>query len=165
MTGLQVTTHGDTDLVMTRSFDAPRELVFEALTTPELLVRWYGARGWNLSGCTVDLRVGGRYRFESRGPGGDVMAQSGVYRVVEPPHRLSYTEVFDDQSYAGESLISVVLTEAAGRTTMNSMVRLPSAQAREIVLRYPMERGAGQSFDRLAAVLTELLEARRRGEP
>jgi uncharacterized protein YndB with AHSA1/START domain len=92
------------------------------------------------------------------------MAQSGVYRVVEPPHRLSYTEVFDDQSYPGESLISVVLTETAGRTTMNSMVRLPSARAREIVLRYPMERGAGQSFDRLAAVLTELLEARRRGD-
>jgi uncharacterized protein YndB with AHSA1/START domain len=161
MTGLRVTTRGDRELLLTRRFEAPRQLVYDALTTPELLVRWYGARGWNLVGCTVDLRVGGRYRFESRGPGDERMAQSGVYREVASPDRLVYTEVFDDQSYAGETLISTELTESAGRTTMTSTVRLPSRDARDIVLRYPMERGAGEGFDRLAAVLAELIRTGR----
>ena len=89
------------------------------------------------------------------------MAQSGVYREVASPDRLVYTEVFDDQSYAGETLISTELTESAGRTTMTSTVRLPSRDARDIVLRYPMERGAGEGFDRLAAVLAELIRTGR----
>jgi uncharacterized protein YndB with AHSA1/START domain len=156
--GLRVTTRSDTDLVLTRTFDAPRELVYEALTTPELLVRWYGARGWELVGCRIDLRVGGAWRFESRGPDGARMAQSGVYRSIDPPRGLAYTEVFDDQSYPGESLITTVLTESAGRTTMTSTVRLPSRAARDIVLKYPMERGAGEGFDRLAAMLAELTD-------
>ncbi|HEY3005365.1 MAG TPA: SRPBCC family protein [Kribbellaceae bacterium] len=156
MRGLRVTAASDTDLILTRVFDASRELLYDALTTPALLVRWYGARGWNLVDCQVDLRVGGAWRFVSRGPGGRSMAQSGLYRELAPPERLVYTEVFDEQSYPGESLISTVLSESGGRTTMTSTVRLPSAAAREIVLRYPMERGAGEGFDRLAALLADL---------
>src|SRR6266545_605798 len=156
MTGLRVTPRDETDLVLTRTFDAPRAVVYDALTTPALLVRWYGARGWNLVECQVDLRVGGAWRFVSRGPGGESMAQSGVYRELGRPERLVYTEVFDDQSYPGESLITTELTETAGRTTMSSTVRLPSKAARDIVLRYPMERGAGEGFERLAGLLAEL---------
>jgi uncharacterized protein YndB with AHSA1/START domain len=153
MSGLTVTTPTDTDIVMTRAFDAPRRLVFAALTKPELLVRWFGARGWNITDCRVDLRVGGEWRFVSHGPDGTRMAQGGVYRVIQPPERLVYTELFDDQSYEGEAVITHVLVERAGRTTLTSTVRYASRQARDTVLRYPMRRGVGEAYERLAEVL------------
>jgi uncharacterized protein YndB with AHSA1/START domain/catechol 2,3-dioxygenase-like lactoylglutathione lyase family enzyme len=143
---LRVTTPGATDIVLTRDFDAPRELLFEALTTPELLVRWYGARGWNLVICEVDLRVGGAWRFVSRGPTGDTMTQRGVYREIHPPDRLVFTEVFDNQSYPGETLVTHELT---GRTTLDTTVRYATAEGRETALRYPMRRGVAESYDRL----------------
>ena len=96
---LTVTTPTDRDIVLSRAFDAPRHLVFDALTRPELLTRWYGARGWNLVVCEVDLRVGGAWRFVSRGPDGAEMGQGGVYQVIRPPERLAYTELFDNQSW------------------------------------------------------------------
>jgi uncharacterized protein YndB with AHSA1/START domain len=157
---LRVTTPGDREIVLTREFRAPRRLVFDAWTRPELLKRWYGARGWQLVECDVDLRVGGAWRFVSRGPDGTRMGQSGVYREILAPVRLVYTEVFDNQSYPGESLVTHVFVEAGGRTTATSTVRLPSKHAREIVLRYPMARGVGEGFDRLDETLAELL---RRG--
>ncbi|WP_207211861.1 SRPBCC family protein [Promicromonospora panici] len=153
---LHVTAPGDREIVLSRTFDAPAGLVFDALTQPELLTRWYGARGWNLVSCTVDLRVGGRYRFVSRGPEDAELAQSGTYREIERPSRLVYTEVFDDQSYPGETLIAHDLAELAATTTLTSTLRYPSPEAREIVLRYPMTRGVGESYGRLDAVLTEL---------
>jgi catechol 2,3-dioxygenase-like lactoylglutathione lyase family enzyme len=97
--------------------------------------------------------VGGRYRFVSRGPGGAEMAQGGMYREIVPDERLVYTELFDDQSYAGESLITAVLTERDGRTTLTTTVRLASPQARATMLRYPMARGVAEGYDRLDAVL------------
>jgi uncharacterized protein YndB with AHSA1/START domain len=151
---LHVTAPGDREIVMSRPFSAPAHLVFDALTTPDLLTRWYGARGWHLVACEVDLRVGGRYRFVSRGPDDAEMVQSGTYRVIERSSRLVYTEVFDDQSYPGETLIAQELTELHGTTTLTSTVRYPTPEAREIVLRYPMTRGVGQAYDRLDAVLT-----------
>lgn len=153
---LRVTTPNDRDIVLEREFAAPRHLVFDALTNADLLPRWYGARGWNLVACEVDLRVGGRWRFVSRGPDGSYMGQGGVYREIGPPELLAYTEAFDDQSYPGESLITHRLAERAGRTTLTSTVRCPSRRARDIVLSYPMDRGVAESFERLAAVLAEL---------
>jgi uncharacterized protein YndB with AHSA1/START domain len=153
---LTVATPGDRDIVLTRVFDAPRHLVFDALTKPELLRRWYGARGWNLVVCEVDLRVGGRWRFLSRGPGGAEMGQAGMYREIVPPARLVFTELFDDQSYAGESLITHVLIEDAGKTTLNSTVRYATSAARDVVLRYPMARGVAEGYERLDAVLETL---------
>lgn len=153
---LRVATPGDTDIVLTRTFDAPRRLVFDALTTPELLMRWYGARGWNLVVCEIDLRVGGAWRFVSRGPDGEHMGQRGTYLEVGPPGRLVYTERFDDQSYPGEALVTQVLVEDAGRTTLTSTVRYPSPAARDRVLRYPMARGVAESYELLEDLLDEL---------
>lgn len=93
---LTVTTPTAREIVLTRAFDAPRHLVFDAWTKPELLTRWFGARGWNLVVCEVDLRIGGAWRFVSRGPEGERMAQGGTYRVILRPDRLVYTELFDD---------------------------------------------------------------------
>ncbi|RAO42017.1 SRPBCC domain-containing protein [Micromonospora saelicesensis] len=138
---------------MSRLFEAPARLVFAAFTRPELLARWYGARGWRLTECDVDLRIGGRWRFVSQGPEGARMVQAGVYRQIEPPHRLVCTERFDDQSYPGETLVSHEFFEVAGRTTVTTTLLYATAEGRNIVLRYPMARGVGQSFTRLADLL------------
>jgi uncharacterized protein YndB with AHSA1/START domain len=155
---LEVTTPSDRELVMTREFAAPRQLVFAALTQPELLVRWFGARGWNLVQCVVDLRVGGSWRFVSRGPDGSEMGHGGVYREIVAPARLVYTEVFDDQSYPGESLITQQLTERHGLTTLTSTVVYPSPEARDYVLSTPMERGVSQAYERLDRALADLVD-------
>jgi uncharacterized protein YndB with AHSA1/START domain len=150
---LTVTTPTDRQIVLRRVFDAPRRMVFDAYTRPELLRRWFGARGWNLVVCEVDLRVGGSWRFVSRGPDGAHMGQSGVYREILPPDRLAYTEVFDDQSYPGESLITHDLVERDGRTTLTSTLLYATPEGRDTVLRYPMARGVAESYHRLAELL------------
>ncbi len=153
--GVVVSTPTDREIVMTRSFDAPPRLVFAAFTRPDLLPRWYGAQGWRLVSCDVDLRVGGAYRFVSEGPGGERMAQSGVYRAVEPDARLVLTEVFDDQSYPGETVITHEFAERAGRTDLTTTLLYATPEGRDRVLRYPMTRGVAESFDRLDHLLTE----------
>lgn len=151
---LQVTTPTEREIVLTRSFDAPRRLVFDALTKPELLKRWYGARGWNLVVCEIDLRVGGSWRYVSRGPDGTDMGHGGVYREIVPAERLVFTETYDDQWTEGEALVTTVLAEHAGRTTMTTTVRYGSREIRDLVLTSPMERGVGESYDRLAELLS-----------
>jgi len=160
-TGVTVSTPSDREIVLSRAFAAPRRLVFDAWTRPDLLMRWYGARGWNLVSCEVDLRIGGAWRFVSRGPDGATMVQSGVYEVVAPAGRLVYTERFDDQSYPGPTLISHVFAEQAGVTTVTSTIRYATRTGRDTVLRYPMARGVGESFDRLAGLLSSHQETER----
>lgn len=150
---LTVTTPTDREIVLTRMFAAPRRMVFDAFTKPELLERWFGARGWNLVVCEIDLRLGGAWRFVSRGPDGTEMGHGGLYRVILPPDRLVYTELFDDQSYPGESLITHEFVERNGTTTLTSTVLYASQESRDTVLKYPMERGVAESYDRLAEML------------
>jgi uncharacterized protein YndB with AHSA1/START domain len=157
--GLSVTIASDTDLVLTRTFAASRGTVFATFTRPELLRRWYGARGWNLVVCEVDLRPGGAWRFVSRGPGGAEMGHGGAYIEVDPPGRLVQTEVYDGWEQ-GEALVTTVFDEREGQTLMTTTVRYPSREIRDSVLRTPMERGAGEAYDRLAAMLSEM-----KGEP
>lgn len=155
--GLVVTTSGDTRIVMTRWFAAPRRLVFAALTEPDLLRRWLGAQGWHLIEAQVDLRVGGAWRFVSRGPKGAAMGHGGEYRVVDPPARLVYTETYDDQWYPGEALVEAVLTEAddGDATVLTTTLTYPSREVRDHVTRTPMERGVGHGYRRLDAVLAD----------
>jgi uncharacterized protein YndB with AHSA1/START domain len=150
---LTVTTPTERQIVLTRVFDAPRRMVFDAFTRPELLRRWFGARGWNLVVCEVDLRVGGGWRFVSLGPDGAHMGQGGVYREIVPPDRLVYAEVFDHQSYPGESLIAHDFAEQAGRTALTSTLLYATREGRDTVLRYPMASGVAESYDRLAELL------------
>jgi uncharacterized protein YndB with AHSA1/START domain len=103
--------------------------------------------------CEIDLRVGGAYRFVSRGPGGAEMVQSGVYQVIQPPDRLVHTELFDDQSYPGETVITHEFIERSGRTAVVSTVRYATKEGRDTVLRYPMQRGVAEGYDRLAELL------------
>jgi uncharacterized protein YndB with AHSA1/START domain len=150
---LEVTAPSPHEIVMRRSFAAPRHLVFDALTRPDLLGRWHGAQGWNLVVCEVDLRPGGAWRFVSEGPGGQTMGMSGTYLEVDPPARLVHTEVFDGADEADTAVITTVLVERDGRTTMTATARYRSQRQRDAVLATPMERGAGESYERLAALL------------
>jgi uncharacterized protein YndB with AHSA1/START domain len=153
---LRLSTVGDREIVLTRAFDAPARLVFAALTKPELIKRWLGVRGWNVVDAQIDLRVGGAWRFVSRGPQGQMMAHGGVYREIVPSALLVYTEVFDDQSFPGESLITAALAEVQERTTLTTSVLLPAPEVREYVLSTPMERGVGHGYERLDEVLQAL---------
>ena len=148
---LKVTTQGDREIVMTRVFDAPMRLVFEAFSKPELLRRWFGPRGWSLVVCDVDLRVGGGFRFVLRGPDGRDMGMRGVYREITPPERSVHVESFDD--YPGESLVTAVFIEDGGRTNLTVTVAYPSPEVRDIVIKSGMEHGAAESYDKLAELL------------
>jgi uncharacterized protein YndB with AHSA1/START domain len=148
---LHVATAGDRAVVMTRVFDAPRRLVFDAFSKPELLRRWFGPRGWSLVVCDVDPGVGGGFRFVLRGPEGREMGMRGVYREIVPPERSVHLESFDD--YPGESLVTSVFTEQDGRTTLTVTIEYPSPEVRDIVLKSGMEHGAAECYDKLAEML------------
>jgi uncharacterized protein YndB with AHSA1/START domain len=156
-TPLQVTAQGDREIVMTRTFDAPRRLVFAAWTQPELLKRWLtGPSPWGMSVCEIDLRAGGRYRYVWHNPeNGADMGMGGEYREVVAPERLVVTEKFDDPWYEGEAVGTLVLTEEGGRTTVTQTLLYSSKATRDAVLQSPMETGVAQSYDNLARLLAE----------
>jgi uncharacterized protein YndB with AHSA1/START domain len=151
---LVVTTPTDREIAMTRVFDAPRHLVYEAYTTPALLKRWLGVHnGWSLEVCEIDLRVGGSYRYLWRGPNGMEMGMRGVYREIVAPERVVATEVFDQPWYPGTAVDTLELAEHQGRTTLLLTVRYDSREVRDAVLKTPMEQGMAAGFDQLAEVL------------
>jgi len=151
---LKVTTPTDREIVLTRVFDAPRHLVFEAFTKPELLQRWFGPRGWSMPVCEVDLKVGGTFRFVLRGPDGNDMRMPGTYRELAPPERSVHMESFDD--YPGESQVTAVFVEQDGKTTLTATALYPSKEVRDIVIKSGMEHGAAESYDKLSEMLASL---------
>jgi uncharacterized protein YndB with AHSA1/START domain len=154
---LEVTTPSDREIAMTRVFNAPRRLVFDAWTKPELLKRWLGVRGgWTFAVCEVDLKVGGTYRFVWRGPDGTEMGMGGVYREIAKPGRLVSTEKFDDPWYEGEALDTLVLIEQGGRTTATLTMLCATEEARDAVLKSGMDGGVAQSYDVLDKVLASI---------
>src|SRR5262245_20712713 len=153
-----VTTHGDREIVITRRFDAPRTLVFDTMTKPDLIKRWLtGPPGWSLVVCEVDLKVGGAYRYVWRGPDGTEMGMGGVHREVVPPERIVCTQLFDQDWTGGEAVGTLVLTERDGKTTLTNTIRYATPEARAAVLRTPMEQGMAMSYDRLAVLLASLV--------
>jgi len=139
---------------MTRVFQAPRALVFEAFIRPDLLQRWLlGPPGWSMPVCEVDPKVGGTYRYLWRHADGQEMGMRGVFREVVPPARIVHTECFDQPWYPGEALITSTFTEQHGTTTLLVTIRYESRETRDSVLKSGMARGVGASYDRLADVL------------
>lgn len=153
---LTVSAPGDREIVMTRAFAAPRELVFEAWTRPELLVRWYGVfGGWSLVECEIDLRVGGSCRFLWRGPEGEIGLR-GVYREIAAGERIVMTAAYDEHWYPGDERSTTTFVEARGETVVTTRLMYESREARDAVLRSPMEKGVAgghDSLDRLLAAL------------
>jgi uncharacterized protein YndB with AHSA1/START domain len=151
---LKVTIPTDREIVLTRVFDAPRALVFDAFTKPELLRQWFGPRGWSLVVADVDLKVGGPFRFMLRGPDGNDLGMRGIWREIVAPERSVHMESFDD--YPGESQVTTVLTEQQEKTKLTATILYPSKEIRDAVLSSGMEHGAAESYDKLAELLASL---------
>ena len=158
---LKLSTASDREIVMTRTFDAPTHLVFDALTKPELIKRWLlGPPGWSMPICEVDLKVGGRYRYVWRHEkDGRDMGMGGVFREIVAPKRLVQTEKFDQAWYPGEALSTAVLVEQKGKTTLTTTVLYESQAARDSILKSGMEQGVAASYDRLEELLAETSSA------
>lgn len=154
---LQVTTPSDREILITRDFDAPRRLVWEAWTKPELLQKWlHGWDGWRLEVRENDLRPGGAIRWVWRGPSGEEMGLKGEYREVVPHERLVHTEVFDEDWTGGETLVTLLLTERAGRTTTAMTILYSSREARDAALKTDMAQGMEVGYERLEKLLASI---------
>lgn len=151
-----VTMPSDEEIRMTRLFDAPRELVFDVMSKPEHIRRWWGClgEGYSVPVCEVDFRVGGKWKFVNRHPGGDATFY-GEYREISRPDRIVFTEIFADYPDT-ESVVTSVLTEENGKTRMVAVVRYPTKEVRDIVVGTGMSNGAGISYDRLEDLLAAM---------
>jgi uncharacterized protein YndB with AHSA1/START domain len=154
---MQLVTPTDREIVITRVFDAPREMVFDAHTKPELLKRWLtGPPGWSFAVCEVDLRVGGAYRYVWRGPSGQDMGMGGIHREIVRPERLVTTQLFDEDWTGGEVVGTLVLAEREGRTTLTNTLVYSSRETRDAVLKTPMDKGMGYGYDQLEDLLASM---------
>lgn len=152
----KVSMPSEREITMTRLFDAPRHLVFEAMSKPEHIKRWWGnlGDGYSVPVCEVDFRVGGKWRFVNRHPKGEVEFY-GEYREIDAPERIVFTEVyapFPDSP----SLVTSILLEENGKTRITVTAQYPSKDVRDIVHNSGMEKGAAISYDRLEEVGQEL---------
>lgn len=154
---VKVAAHGDRSILITRSFNAPRTLVFDAMSRPDMMKHWFhGPPGWTLTTCTMDLRPGGRYRWAWTNAKGQEMGMGGTVLEVDPPAMLKTTEKFDDAWYEGEAVNTLALTEENGVTTMRLTVTYESTAARDGVLAGPMASGMEVSYARLDIYLQQI---------
>jgi len=147
-----ITTPSEREVVMTRAFDAPRALVFEAFTSAEILPQWLEAPGRAMTVCEVDLRVGGGYRFVWTGPGRKDVGSFGVYRDIVVPERVVRTEAWVDWN-AGEVLVTTEFAEEQDQTVVTVRALFPSREIRDAVLEAGMKSGAAANYDRLTLLL------------
>jgi len=152
----KVTTPSDEEIVLSRLFDAPPQMVFEVMSRPEHVRRWWGqlGEGYSVPVCEIDLRVGGKWRFVNRHPKGEVTFY-GEYREIDPPGRLVFTEIFADYPDT-VSVVTSVLTEEKGKTRLTATVRYPSKEVRDMVMGTGMAKGAATSYDRIEDLLAQL---------
>jgi uncharacterized protein YndB with AHSA1/START domain len=151
---VSVSTPSDLEIAVTREFDAPRELVWEAHTRPELLKRWAaGPAGWEMAECQMDVRVGGAWRWVLRGPGGAEMQLRGVHTGIVVGERMTRTEVFEPAWYNGEAVTTMVLKEHGGKTTLTFTILHISKEVRDGALKFPMAAGMAAGYDKLDELL------------
>jgi uncharacterized protein YndB with AHSA1/START domain len=155
MPSVPIDTPSDTEIVFTRIFDAPRELVFETHTTCEHMSRWWGPRRYELSFCDIDFREGGAWRMVHRGADGAEFGFHGEFREIVRPQRITWT--FEFEGAPGHvSLQTVVFEEHDGKTTLTSTATYDSKEERDAVLESGMTEGAAETWDRLDEYLEEL---------
>jgi uncharacterized protein YndB with AHSA1/START domain len=162
MNKAQVSLPSDREVEVTRSFRAPRALVYRAYTEPDLVRRWLlGPPGWSMPVCEMDVRVGGRYRWRWRSDdNGSEFGFSGTFREVQPPSRLVHTEAYDPGSVGGgypgqDAIVTVTFTEDAGVTTVKSSIDFGSKEARDAAIATGMTDGMEQSYQLLDRLLDE----------
>ena len=157
----QVDLPSDHEVKVTRSFKAPRELVYKAYTTPSLMQRWLlGYPGWTMPVCEMDLRVGGKFRWRWRSDeDGKEFGFHGTFREIDPPRRLVHDEYYDPGDVGGDmgegSLITVELTEADGITTLTTLMDFGTKAARDAAMSTGMTDGMEASYQTLDGLLAE----------
>jgi uncharacterized protein YndB with AHSA1/START domain len=152
---LEVTTPSDREIVMTRVFDAPRDLVFEAHSSCEHMSRWWGPRRYEVISCDIDFRPRGKWRIVHRGPEGDEYAFRGEYREIVRPERIVWTFEFEGMPGA-VSIETLTLEEHDGKTTFVGTSVFDTVEQRNGMLESGMETGAAETMDRLDEYLEEL---------
>lgn len=153
MSKLKLLPGAPNEIVMEREFDAPRRLVVKAMSTPALIKRWLGGVRAQVLSAEVDFRVGGSYRYEFRPEGAPDFTFTGVYREITDD-RIVHTEKFND--FPSESVVTITMTERAGKTTLLMVSAFESAEIRDMVLGTGMADGAGESYDKLDELLASL---------
>ncbi len=152
---LGVTPRGEREVVMTRTFRAPRVLVFKAMTEPALVQRWLlGPPGWAMVRCQIDFRVGGAFRYDWKHPDGRTLWLSGVFQEIVPPAKIVHLELME--GYPEQSLVTGTLMEEGGQTTLTMTVLFPSKQVRDGALKSGMASGVAASYDRLETLLVAM---------
>ena len=153
---LNVVASGDREIHVSRTFNAPRELVFKALTTPEMLNQWFGGPdGWELITCEFESRVGGTYRYVWRNvDNGGEMGMGGTILEFDPPESYTCTERFDQAWYPGDARSTIELTERSGSTMLLLTITYESQEARDMVMASPMKEGMAIGYDRLEQFLS-----------
>jgi uncharacterized protein YndB with AHSA1/START domain len=153
---LTVTLPSDREIAMSRTFNAPRRLVFDAYTKCEIVTRWLGVFGeWKFRTCKIDLTVGGKYRYEWDGPDGQSLALGGTFKEIVRDERLVATETFDAPFDMGEALNTITFVEKNGRTTMTITAVSPSKEVRDGMIKNGMTDGVTVSFDNLEEILAK----------
>jgi uncharacterized protein YndB with AHSA1/START domain len=139
------------ELVITRTFNAPPHIVFDAWTKPELLARWWAPRslGVSLFSCEADVRVGGRYRYVFGRDPAQGMAFSGVYEEVARPSRLVFTQLFEQMPQAGAAVVTITFEEVSGKTALVVHQLYPTKEALDGAVGSGMERGMRETFEQL----------------
>jgi uncharacterized protein YndB with AHSA1/START domain len=156
-----VTTPSDREILMTRVFDAPRDLVFEAHTSCEHMSNWWGPRKYEVAGCEIDFRPGGAWRIVQRGPDGQEHGFHGEFREIVRPERIVWT--FEYEGMPGHvSVETLTLEEHDGKTTLTATSVFDTVQDRDGMLESGMESGAAETMDRLDEYL-EVLKGRAAG--
>ena len=151
-----VTLPTDDQILITREFDAPKELVYRAWTTPELVKRWFHANRGEVTLVEIDLRVGGTWRYVSVTPDGFEVGFHGEYREIVPNERIVSTEIYEGVPDNDGTLNTLTLTEVDGRTTMTVLVRAPSKEVRDAIIDSGMEAGMQDALDLLEHVAISL---------
>ena len=152
-----VTTPTDTQILITRAFDAPRHLVYKAYTTPDLVKRWWAGQRGTVTSAEIDLRVGGRWRYVMIAHGEFEVAFHGQYREIVPSERIVTTEVYEGAPPSDGDVLNVVtFTEVDGRTLLELLVQTPSKEVRDMYVDSGMEGGLQEQMDLLDELLQSL---------
>lgn len=154
----KVTLPADDQILITREFDAPRHLVYEAWTTPELVKRWWSGRRGQMTLAEIDLRPGGRWRYVMVANDGSEVAFHGEYREIVPDERIVSTEVYEAPGITDDdaTLNTLTLEEAGGRTTLTVLVQTPTKEIRDLIIDSGMEGGMQEGMDLLEQVAISL---------
>ena len=154
---LSITTPSDREIVLTRTFKAPRTLVWDAVTKAEHVRRWYGCAAFTFSTCEIDLRVGGAYRFTFGGPDGHVTTLEGIYTEVTSPERLVFLERFGMPGFTSDEYqVTSTFVEHGGKTTLTTTILHSSKENRDGQLNAGIDKGVEPAYERIAELVATM---------